>query len=88
MSNIKTEFSHKVEYDVFKYTTTDGQEFTDQFKAQDHQLYLDGKKKVCDKCKGAKGETINCDDWNSSWTTRWVECKKCSGKGYLELKFA
>jgi hypothetical protein len=86
MSNVKQEFSHKVEYDVYNYTTTDGKVFTDKHNAEDHQLYLDGRKKVCDNCNGSKGEKWWGED--GRLPERWIPCKKCGGKGFLELKFA
>ena len=86
MAEITRKFSHTVQYDVYKYITSDGEEFDKEHLAKDHQLYLDGKKRTCETCKGTKGYR----DWGEDGREpeRWIPCRTCQGRGYLELKFA
>lgn len=80
-----------VTYEVYK--TSDGKEFENKTDAQSHQDVLDGKRKICEKCKG-KGKInyreveYNYDYGRSKSTrTEYDECPDCNGKGYLELKW-
>lgn len=82
MSGLKKKFIRTVPaYDEYHWETSDGQTFADRFKAEDHQMYLDGTKKTCDKCNGSKGFS----DWGEDGRLpeRFVKCSKCQGKGYL-----
>jgi DnaJ-class molecular chaperone len=86
----------KINHEVYK--TADGKEFDSKCDAQLHEDILCGKKKICDKCKGAG--KIN-ERWEKEWrNTDWIPtkgeyvdvkkseiCLNCKGKGYLELKW-
>ena len=75
------------------YVSFDGKEFKTQEECIHYEAVKKGKRKTCDKCNGTG--TITCDNdfggdggWGSSTgVSYWKEpCKKCNGKGYLELK--
>lgn len=80
------------------FTTRDGKEFLSESKASLHEDFLDGSKKVCDKCLG-KGRVngryedqgfIQNDEHFATGTKQvWIDdkCDRCKGKGHLEQKW-
>lgn len=79
------------------FITRDGKEFSDRNLAYHHECILDGTRKVCDRCNG-KGNSggrwvrrsrvqymPRAEDMYDHYETE--TCSKCSGKGYLEIKW-
>lgn len=74
------------------FVAFDGKEFKTQDECIHYECVQKGKRKNCDECH-SKGEiTCNNDmDGAGNWGSAtgvlyWQErCKKCNGKGYLEL---
>jgi len=73
---------------ISTYQTTDAKEFKKLEDAEVHQGILDGTKRQCDECKGRAGTYEDHGEWGyyEDWVK--VECAKCQGRGYLELKWS
>lgn len=92
---IKTHTVTKVVEDV-TYETTDGEFFKLIDEAILHQEVLDGKKKICPTCNGEGYEYYQKEHFGgfenggypTSVTTEKRTCSTCTGRKYLELKFA
>lgn len=87
MGNIKIHKKERIVVDV-TYETTDGRIWDNESVATHQQLLLDGVRKVCPDCHGLKGKYEDHGDYGYTTKMVFVNCKKCNGKGYLELKFA
>lgn len=68
-------------YDEYLWETSDGKQFVFDIEARIHQEYLDGIRKICDKCNGSKGFS----DWGEDGRLpeQFIKCDKCNGKGFL-----
>lgn len=96
MATIKKHETEKIVTEV-AFETSDGEMHKSASEAQLHQDILDGKKKKCHACNGGKYEYyqkehfqpgIENGGYPTSVTTEKRLCGKCSGRGFLELKFA
>lgn len=72
------------------FVSSDGKEFQSEQACQEHEEYIDGTRKTCEKCNGTGRVNRRIEKTFDEMLVKMVDveysdpCPNCKGKGYLE----